>query len=288
MSDISQNVTIPSGASAATLTYFYNLDSDEAIGDCTFDFGYLDLNGMTVTTYALCADNNTGGFVQATVDLAAYIGTTVEIKFRFVSDGSVESSMYIDDVVVEVCQAAVLPIEWLSLEAQAKDENIQVNWSTAQEYNHAGFEVLRSTTANGGFEKIAWIDSRGHQENQHYSFLDEKVQPNVPYYYQIRQVSLNDDISLSNVVQARVSKDGTLINVYPNPTTGQVFIDYTTTLEKTLTVSVFDALGQAVLTKSVLDNASVAMLDLRHLASGIYFIRMDNGESVQTERVVLR
>ncbi|MGB1308816.1 MAG: reprolysin-like metallopeptidase [Oceanihabitans sp.] len=99
-----QSVSISPTAISASLTYFYYLESNESAGDCIYDYGYLELNGTANKTYALCADTNTGGYVQETVDLSSFIGTTVEVRFKFTSDGSVTSSMYIDDVVLEVCE----------------------------------------------------------------------------------------------------------------------------------------------------------------------------------------
>lgn len=284
--EISQSVTISPNATSATLSYFYGIISNEGAGDCTFDIGYLDLNGTTVTTFPLCADTNTPGFVRTTVDLAAYIGMTVEIKFRFTADNFASSNMFIDDITVEVCEpTTVLPVEWLNISAKPKDGNIQLQWSVANEVNNAGFEVLRSSNIDTGFEKIAWIDS---QEQQTYSFLDTEVRANVSYYYKIRQVDFDNKSNSSRIVEAIIKIDDTVIDIYPNPTQGQVFINYISEVNQTLNVQVFDALGQVVLTQEVLRNSPATMLDWSRLSRGIYFVRMDNGAQVKTERIVVQ
>jgi hypothetical protein len=101
---VSQSVSISGSATSAELTYYYYLSSSEASGDCIYDIANLEINGIIVTPYVLCADTNTSGFVQATLNLAAYIGTTVEIKFSISTDGSINSSMFIDDVILDVCE----------------------------------------------------------------------------------------------------------------------------------------------------------------------------------------
>ncbi len=101
-----QNVTISPTAVSATLTYYYVIASNEAAGDCTFDYAYVNVDGGAVeTTYPLCSDNNTGGYQMATLDLSAHIGSTVEIRFQVTTDNSATSSFYLDDVAVEVCEA---------------------------------------------------------------------------------------------------------------------------------------------------------------------------------------
>lgn len=102
-----QSIAISGSAISADLTYYYSLASSEATGDCIYDFGYLEINGTPITTYTLCADTNTGGYVQASVDLSAHIGTTVEIRFKVTTDASVNSSMFIDDVVLDVCESTL-------------------------------------------------------------------------------------------------------------------------------------------------------------------------------------
>ena len=106
-SNVWQSVAISPTAVSATLTYYYRLLSNETSGNCIYDYGYLLINGVNQTTYPLCSDNNMTDFAQATFDLSAHIGTTVEIRFRVMTDGSATSSMHVDEVVLEVCEPAV-------------------------------------------------------------------------------------------------------------------------------------------------------------------------------------
>ena len=78
------------------LSFWYWLNSEESI--CGNDIGYVLFNSTTVQSWNLCTSNDTGGWVQGTVDLSAFAGQTGNIEFRTTSNGSLFSGMLIDDV----------------------------------------------------------------------------------------------------------------------------------------------------------------------------------------------
>ncbi len=72
---------------------------------------------------------------------------------------------------------------------------VDITWITESELNNAGFNVLRSEAKNGEFQVInvkGIIAGHGTTSEQHvYKFTDTTAKPNVVYYYQIEDVSVN-------------------------------------------------------------------------------------------------
>ena len=69
-----------------------------------------------------------------------------------------------------------------------------ITWSTQSELNNAGFFIKRSQQRDGQFKIInaAMIQGAGTiSEKQFYTYTDTTAQPNVVYYYQIEDVSLD-------------------------------------------------------------------------------------------------
>ena len=69
-----------------------------------------------------------------------------------------------------------------------------ITWSTQSELNNAGFFIKRSQQRDGEFKIInaAMIQGAGTiSEKQFYTYTDTTAQPNVVYYYQIEDVSLD-------------------------------------------------------------------------------------------------
>ena len=73
--------------------------------------------------------------------------------------------------------------------------HVDIQWITESELNNAGFNILRSEAKNGAFKVInvkGIIAGHGTTSEQHvYKFTDTATKPNVVYYYQIEDVSIN-------------------------------------------------------------------------------------------------
>ena len=89
-----------------------------------------------------------------------------------------------------------LPVE-LSHFRPARDKAtgaVVITWATESELNNAGFFIKRSQQRNGEFKVInaAMVPGAGTtSEKQFYTYTDTTAQPNVVYYYQIEDVSLD-------------------------------------------------------------------------------------------------
>ena len=85
---------------------------------------------------------------------------------------------------------------------------IVIRWITESELNNAGFNILRSDKRNGEFTKINTSLIAGHgttSERNTYEWKDTSAKPNVVYYYQIQDVSLDGDVNILR--QSRLKGD---------------------------------------------------------------------------------
>ena len=73
--------------------------------------------------------------------------------------------------------------------------HVDITWITESELNNAGFNILRSEAKNGEFKVInvkGIVAGHGTTSEKHvYTFTDTTAKPNVVYYYQIEDVSVN-------------------------------------------------------------------------------------------------
>ena len=89
-----------------------------------------------------------------------------------------------------------LPVE-LSHFRPARDKTtgaVVITWSTQSELNNAGFFIKRSNQRDGQFKIVnaTMVAGAGTtSEKQFYTYTDTTAQPNVVYYYQIEDVSLD-------------------------------------------------------------------------------------------------
>ena len=76
----------------------------------------------------------------------------------------------------------------------AETGQVVITWSTQSELNNAGFFIKRSQQRDGQFQVInaTMVAGAGTtSEKQFYTYTDSTAQPNVVYYYQIEDVSLD-------------------------------------------------------------------------------------------------
>ena len=101
-----------------------------------------------------------------------------------------------DDSTPGVVGGGPLPVE-LSHFRPARDKAtgaVVITWATQSELNNAGFFIKRSQQRNGEFKVVNTTMVAGAgttSEKQFYTYTDTTAQPNVVYYYQIEDVSLD-------------------------------------------------------------------------------------------------
>lgn len=85
------------------------------------------------------------------------------------------------------------------------------------------------------------------------------------------------------------NNDEQQIALYPNPTTGEFQLDIQLSIEKSVSVSVFDVTGKTVFTQKeqpiLKENLSI---DLNGFSDGVYLVRVQVGEDVLMRRVILQ
>lgn len=115
-----------------------------------------------------------------------------------------------------------LPVELLYITAHAVDNNwISVDWATGIEINNSGFEVLRSTNGTD-FTEIGWVENKtggNSTVETPYNFKDNTAQPNVVYYYRLKQTDFDGHFEHSRIVQASLTGAESISasEFFPNP-----------------------------------------------------------------------
>ena len=102
----------------------------------------------------------------------------------------------------------VLPVSLSKFRPERLKDTGQVviRWVTESELNNAGFNILRSETRDGEFTKIntKLIAGQGTtSERTAYEYADTSAKPNVVYYYQIQDVSLDGQVTTLRTTHLR-------------------------------------------------------------------------------------
>ena len=96
-----------------------------------------------------------------------------------------------------------LPVSLSKFRPERLDSGeVVIRWVTESELNNAGFNILRSDTRGGEFTKVNTQLIKGQgttSERTAYEWKDTTAKPNVAYYYQIQDVSLDGQITTLRV-----------------------------------------------------------------------------------------
>ena len=97
ISRISQDVMIPVGRSV--LHFWYWISSSHACGS---DYFNIYINSTQLVHWNMCTSTNMFGWAEGTLNLAAYEGSTINIKFEATTSATTYSALYLDDISMEV------------------------------------------------------------------------------------------------------------------------------------------------------------------------------------------
>ena len=113
-----------------------------------------------------------------------------------------------------------LPVSLSKFRPERLDSGaVVVRWITESELNNAGFNILRSETRDGEFTKLNTnlIAGQGTtSERTAYEYPDTSAKPNVVYYYQIQDVSLDGKVQTlrQSRLKGNISADGKLTTTW--------------------------------------------------------------------------
>lgn len=145
-----------------------------------------------------------------------------------------------------------LPISLLSLNAEEKDGDIEVEWKVKNEINVSSYEIERALDTRV-FAKAGVVASTNKGADT-YSWLDEDVTPGWNYY-RIRTVDKDGKFALSNIVKVYIQNSPGTISVNPNPLiNGKINLQLKNQSTGNYEVRLLNSLGQTLVRKRISHN----------------------------------
>lgn len=176
-----------------------------------------------------------------------------------------------------------LPVELSALNAHCINDKAVISWTTASEINSSYFLIQKSLDGIS-FDDIASVTAAGNSNSiKNYSFTDFSSSEKA--YYRLKQVDLNGQFRLSNVMLAEC---GTVplfefINAL-NCSEHKICLTYSSDKDLKSYVRIYNSLGQIVYDEAILLSIGYNQrsLDNINLSSGIYYVGLSN----QKENIV--
>ncbi len=101
-----------------------------------------------------------------------------------------------------------------------------------------------------------------------------------------------DNLRIVDATTANIDENEVIntLNLYPNPSNGNVNIEYITANQSDLTISVVNTLGATVYTSTVAANNGTLTknLDLSHLTKGVYMVNVASDNGIVTKKLIIQ
>ncbi|MCG3118726.1 MAG: hypothetical protein ALAOOOJD_00982 [bacterium] len=190
-----------------------------------------------------------------------------------------------------------VPVELSSFSATiVESQRVLLNWKTASEQNNVGFNVLRSRTEAGKYEKIndKLIPPRHDGE---YEFADASVDAGGKYFYKLESIDRDGQVQLHGPIQITIAlpQSFALEQNYPNPFNPSTNLRFELPKAAIVTLSIYNSLGQEV--RRLINGQTPAGYHTivwngkdqqgRVLPSGLYHYRLQAGDYVATKKMIL-
>jgi hypothetical protein len=174
---------------------------------------------------------------------------------------------------------------------------VMLRWEVASTRNCLGFHVYRSTTVEGGYERLTYFPipvADGVQTYRDTEMADEGL-----YSYRLEAVDVNGDQEEAGVISVKVSglrpDQFGLSQNYPNPFNPETHITYVLPTKGKVTLDIYNTLGQKV--RTLFDEVQPAgwhsmdwngCNDLgQEVSSGIYFAVLRWDSRIDRMRMLL-
>ena len=168
-----------------------------------------------------------------------------------------------------------LPIELLDFTAFLNKGIVEINWITASEKYNDYFTIERSS--NGlNWESISMINGAGNS-TQTISYENFDSQPLIgTSFYRLKQTDFDGSYTYSEIKVIENFTEDQEIIISPNPS--NKIINLKGQNLDINNISIFNAIGQNVTTKSVIieSNNNEIIFDIEPLELGIYFIKIND------------
>jgi len=203
-----------------------------------------------------------------------------------------------------------LPVDLTAFSATAEADKIVLKWTTQSEVNNLGFEVYRSGEETGAYAMIASFENTpalqgGGNSNtaREYTYEDAILSNGGTYWYQIADVDYQGVRTFHGPVSAQapdlIPEAYALRPNYPNPFNPETTIRFEVPADPAsngkIALAIYNNLGMVVRTLvsgSVQPGIHAVKWDGRNdrgdqMASGVYFLRLQAGSFVQTQKMLL-
>ncbi len=296
-------LTFPTGFKAQYALAFAPNNSQGAVLDSlntgpysTITSPTLSNNGITdSTTYSvsitpqqigLDPTNFTFNFIGTYVSNSGYRSAEA-FGINIPQNSDIAWNNYTDTSAALVFTFGTEAVNFGAFNGVAKNNIVDLNWSTKSESDLSQFQVLKSTDA-ASWNMIGTVAAKNIITGAQYSFVDNNATAN-KNYYRLKMVNKDGSFTYSGVLL--VNKNGVHnISILGNPVTSNINLNISDDNASAYNLSLYSSDGK-ILNTQVFNHpggTSKVTMNVPSSAKGICLLKVTNGTTTQTFRVLVQ
>ncbi len=222
------------------------------------------------------------------IDYTKSLSGTIQVSSIYYTypNGTQVQNLYYDELLAgtgtgfsSFRSSTVLPLKITSFFGTIKEYGNELKWSNENDGETESYDVEYSCDGTS-FSTAASVMATGRKD---YSLIDQS-KCNSSIYYRLKAISKNGVVEYSKIIRLGSSKEND-IKIYPNPVVnGKMQIELTAS---NATIVIYDMNGREKLNKKITGNGIIS-IDVSHLSSGTYIVKVIDDESVSSKKIFVR
>ncbi len=292
-SNTSESVTVTISFATTVLGLSFNIfdiDQGASNGDGTFNnVDKVTVSAVTAKGMALTPVIGTNGntsvvgntitgtaSANGTFNTIQLAGPVSSVTITYGNAANAQADPTPQTITIGDLTWGALPVELICFRGKVAENQVELQWATAQEMNTQEFVVERSSNVLD-FEKIGKKEANGASEQRtNYSFIDIHPLKGINYY-RLKQIDFNGSTHIFRPISVMIEPEFDL-KIFPNPSDGEsIFVEgFPPEAEIQLT----DILGiKRSISTTMLGNR-LQIQSLEVLNSGLYFLHFREENNV--------
>jgi hypothetical protein len=181
-----------------------------------------------------------------------------------------------------------LPMKFISVAAEREQNDVVVEWKTAQEFNVDHFEIERSG-ASSDFRQIGTVNALNNGNGGQYAYTDQMPLPGTAWY-RIKGLDKDGKTTYSEIAIVRQNNTDAFFKVLNNPASEAILLSASAGYSGAYGYELYNNAGQLMQKGNInLGAYGVTRIALgQKIIPGVYVLHVRNEEHRLTEKIIVK
>lgn len=244
------------------------------LGDAPLNVTSFTITGVNSSSFTLIvAPATTIGVGDSTSFTIRFASTANGPKYATITITTNDPNEGSYSFVVEGEGMGPVPVSLLTFTGAMNNKFVDLKWTTTNEINNNGFEVLRSNGSQQNWTSIGFVSASG-MNNANYLLTDYAPMQGVNAY-RLKQIDHDGTVAYSHIVVVNYS-GAALVRTFPNPFKNQFTLAFNDQALINTSANILSANGVRLARIKI--SGFNQTINMESYAPGVYLLQLHNGE----------